>query len=221
VPSAEAHGFASYPWIAGRSMSAADLSPEVISRLAEYCAFRANTFNAGASHRALEEMATHNARELGIECAARLRIERPVICDGHMQPHEWLLTPHGQMLKTDSGSHGDDHFFPGPTDIAWDLAGAIVEWGMNPAQARDFLACYSALSGDNPAARTGDFVTAYALFRCAWCQMAAHAQQSAVERSRLNQTAGFYRKWAEFAGKACNSVTFDCLVSKGYNVGWF
>ena len=29
--------------------------------------------------------------------------------------------------------HGDDHFFPGPTDIAWDLAGTIVEWELAPA----------------------------------------------------------------------------------------
>ncbi len=163
LPTREAHGFASYPWIAGKPMSATDLSAEVISRLAEYCAFRANAFIADVSQKSVEHMAAHNAHELGIECAVRLRVERPVVCDGHMHPHEWLLTPQGRMLKTDSGSHGDDHFFPGPTDIAWDLAGAIVEWEMNPDQARAFLACYTALSGDDAAPRIGDFVTAYAL----------------------------------------------------------
>jgi len=125
-----------------------------------------------------------------------------------MHPHEWLLTPQGRMLKTDSGSHGDDHFFPGPTDIAWDLAGAIVEWEMNPAQARAFLVCYTAMSGDDAGPRIGDFVIAYALFRCAWCHMAGHAQQSAAERSRLHQAAGFYREWTQFAGKAFNSEAF-------------
>ncbi len=208
LPTREAHGFASYPWIAGKPMCTSDLSSEVITRLAEYCAFRGNAFTAVASHSPVEHMAAHNAHELGIECAVSLRIERPVICDGHMQPHEWLLTPQSQMLKTDSGSHGDDHFFPGPTDIAWDLAGAIVEWEMNPDQARAFLACYTALSGDDAAPRIGDFVTAYALFRCAWCHMAGHAQQNAAERSRLDQAAGFYREWTQFTGKAFNSEAF-------------
>jgi hypothetical protein len=198
-PAAETHGFASYPRIGGRPMSAADLSPEVITRLAEYCAFRANAFSAFASSGTVEQMAGHNAQELGIQCAVRLQAERPVICDGHMQPHEWLLTPQGRMLKTDSGSHGDDHFFPGPTDIAWDLAGAIVEWEMNPFHARAFLACYKASSSDDPAPLIGDFVTAYALFRCAWCHMASHALPSTAEKFRLDRAAGFYRKWAQLA----------------------
>ncbi len=208
VPAAEAHGFASYPWIVGRPMSAADLSSEVIARLAEYCAFRRDAFSTAASCSPVDNMAAHNAHELGIECAIRLRMDRPVVCDGRMQPHEWLLTPQGRMLKTDSGSHGDDHFFPGPTDIGWDLAGAIVEWGMNPAQTRAFLTCYRSASGDDPARRIGDFVTAYALFRCAWCHMAGHALQSAEERSRLGQAAGLYREWAQLGGKASKNEAF-------------
>jgi len=47
-----------------------------------------------------------------------------------------------------------------------------------------------------------------ALFRCAWCHMAGHAQQSAAERSRLHQAGGFYREWTQFAGKAFISDSF-------------
>ena len=68
---------------------------------------------------ALQRMAEHNLQELRFDLPVSLRLQRPVIADSRMQPHEWLLTPAGQVLKTDSGSHGDDHFFPGPTDIAW------------------------------------------------------------------------------------------------------
>ena len=43
----------------------------------------------------------------------------------HLAPHEWLRLDDGNVRKTDAIAHGDDHLFPGPTDIAWDLAGAI------------------------------------------------------------------------------------------------
>lgn len=96
------------------------------------------------------------------------------------------------MLKTDSGSHGDDHFFPGASDIAWDLAGAIVEWRMSPAQAETFLAMYRRASGDNAQNRISDYVTAYAIFRSAYCRMAANALQGTEEQPRLEQSAAAY-----------------------------
>src|SRR5262249_60519560 len=120
-------------------MSAEDLSPNVLQSLAEYCAFRLKVLAADVADLSpLEHMTEHNLRELRIDQPVALKIEHPTICDGRMQPHEWLLTEDGRMLKTDSGSHGDDHFFPGPTDIAWDLAGVMVEGRMNPAPP-DFL----------------------------------------------------------------------------------
>jgi hypothetical protein len=51
--------------------------------------------------------------------------------DGRMLPHEWLITEAGYK-KTDALDHHDDHFFPGAQDIAWDLAGAAVEFRMSP-----------------------------------------------------------------------------------------
>jgi hypothetical protein len=193
VPRRESTGFASYSWIAGRPMAAADISPDVIARLAAYCAFRARAFARNLSDlSALERMPEHNARELGLETSLRLRLERPVLADGRMQPHEWLRAGDGRMLKTDSGSHGDDHFFPGATDIAWDLAGAIVEWNMSPAHARAFLEAYRGVSGDDPGPRIGGFITAYALFRCAHCKMAADALRGSEEAPRLERAAALY-----------------------------
>ncbi len=57
---------------------------------------------------------------------------RPAVAvDGRMLPQEWLWTEQG-VLKCDGIDHHDDHFWPGTQDIAWDLAGAVVEWGMDP-----------------------------------------------------------------------------------------
>jgi hypothetical protein len=129
---------------------------------------------------------------MGVELDIRLKLERPVIADGRMHPHEWLRTSDGQVLKADSGSHGDDHFYPGPTDIAWDLAGAIVEWRMRPAQTRFFLEAYRRSSGDNAVSRIDDFVTAYVTFRRAYCLMAANAVHGSEEQGRLERAAAGY-----------------------------
>ena len=193
-PRNESDGFISYPWLSARPMSAADLNEDVIRRLAEYCAFRANAFAAdSADLHGLQQMAAHNLQQLGIDVQVSLQLDRPVIVDGRMQPHEWLLTVNCNMLKTDSGSHGDDHFFPGPTDIAWDLAGAIVEWRMNRQQTHVFLESYCLLSGDNPAGRINDFVVAYTTFRAAYCLMAANALHGSEEQRRMEKAAAIYR----------------------------
>jgi hypothetical protein len=169
----------------------------VLARMAEYCAFRLRNFRIElAELNALQQVAEHNLREVGLNSPIELRLEHPVIADGRMQPHEWLMTQEGRLLKTDSGSHGDDHFFPGPTDIAWDLAGAIVEWRMNEQQARDFLDRYRCASGDEPFARINGFIRAYAVFRAAYCLMAENAMKGSEEATRLQRTAEKYKEMA-------------------------
>jgi hypothetical protein len=192
-PRAESHGFASYEWLNGRPMSRSDASANVLSRLAEYCAFRARAFPCEISDlSALEEMAGHNSQELGFSTSAKLELARPVIADGRMQPHEWLLNSDGKVVKTDCGSHGEDHFFPGPTDIGWDLAGAIVEWKMDGEQRDFFLDTYRRASGDDASGRIEGFITAYRVFRCAWCLMAANAMRGTDEQARLQRAAADY-----------------------------
>ncbi len=193
MPRREGDGFVSYHWLDGRPMIADDLSHDVIARLAEYCAFRSKALPASiADLRLLQEMAEHNLRQLGLDLPVSLKLERPVVADGRMQPHEWMLASNGELLKTDCGSHGDDHFYPGPTDIAWDLAGAIVEWRMSAEHAADFMDRYQALSGDNAHARVSDFIRAYAVFRWAYCSMAANAMKGSPEEQRLERAAAGY-----------------------------
>lgn len=197
MPRRESDGFASYPWIDGQSLAAGNLSPAILARIAEYCAFRLRTFRVSpAELNALQQMAEHNLRELGLDSMIELRLEHPVIADGSMQPYEWLMTAEGCLLKTDSGSHGDDHFFPGPTDIAWDLAGAIVEWHMNEQQTKEFMDRYRCTSGDDPSARINGFIKAYAVFRAAFCLMAANAMAGSDEETRLRGAAEEYKEMA-------------------------
>jgi hypothetical protein len=217
APRRESDGFVSYPWscyqqhsdscMNARPMSASDLSQSVLERLAEYCAFRLRAFATELFDlNALQEMAEHNLRELGFEVSVDLRLEHPVIADARMQPHEWLLMKDGQMLKTDSGSHGDDHFFPGPTDVAWDLAGAIVEWRMSEQQARAFLDLYRRASGDDASGRIDSFIRAYAVFRAAYCMMAANALSGTEEQARLDHAAAGYKAVLTQIMAQCHAV---------------
>jgi len=197
-------GFACYRWLQGRPMRSSDLTEQALDRLACYCAFRAKAFAAGeAEIGAVQRMAEHNLDQMGFDLPLKLRLEKPIIPDCRMQPHEWLLTADGQMVKADSGSHGDDHFFPGPTDIAWDLAGAIVEWKMDPGQAQFFLDSYRRASGDDPKPRIKDFAVAYTAFRSGYCLMAANAMNDSQEKERLERTAHEYLAQLSFdtAGK--------------------
>ncbi len=194
MPRAESDGFVSYPWIEGRPLSASDLSSEILVRLAEYCAFRLQAFSLELGDiTGLKQMADHNLRELGLDLRVELCLKHPVIVDGRMQPHEWLLSAEGKLLKTDSSSHGDDHFFPGPTDIAWDLAGAIIEWQMNEYQTTEFLDRYHRFSGDDASARIEGFIKSYAVFRLAYYLMAANAMNGSDEQTRLQRAATGYR----------------------------
>ena len=117
-----------------------------------------------------------------------------VVTDGRMQPHEWRLTPHGHFLKTDATSHGDDHFFPGPCHIAWDVAGMAVEWDLS-RDAVDYLACkFERLSGLNIRCKLPTFVLAYSVFRLSYLQMALTSTQDSFEIHRLRIACEGYRR---------------------------
>lgn len=203
----EPNGFASSDWLRGRPMRPSDLNEASIRRLASYCAFRACSFAADLCDlTSLQQMTDYNLQQLAVPASPALRLERPVIADSRMQPHEWLLMPDGEMLKTDSGSHGDDHFFPGPTDIAWDLAGAIVEWQMDEAQAEAFLGRYTRLSGDHAEDRIKDFIAAYSIFRAGYCLMAGNALFGTEEERRLIVAADRYRAYLAVGEAMANTI---------------
>ena len=203
-PREEGDGFVSYPRLSGRPLHVSDCGASLLVRLADYCAVRASTFPAKAPVAGeIDAMVRANfLAEFGRERGGGepLEILRPIFADGRMMPHEWVRAPSGDILKVDAVSHGDDHFFPGPTDIAWDLAGAIVEWRMNREARRLFLARYEHASGDRAEARLPAYLVAYTLFRLAYSKMAAEAVGDSDEAPRLR---GDYRRYrailSEFA----------------------
>jgi hypothetical protein len=190
-------GFAAYEVIDGRPLGRAEIAcSALVDRLAAYCAFRAAVFPApDADTRELAEMARHNEEQLtGRARELDLAIERPVIADGRLHPHEWILARDGRVLKVDAAAHGDDHGFPGPTDIAWDLASAVVDWELEGAARAALCARYARLSGDRVEARLAAFERAYLLAQAARCKMAAGSLAGSAEASRLTREYGRYRR---------------------------
>ena len=205
-------GLSAYRFISGKPLTRSDLSVSVIERMAGYCAVRA--FDCKTSRPAqadIAEMVRHNLRQdlnLTWQPAAEVFASSAcVVTDSRMQPEEWIGTPDGEMLKVDAGTHGDDHFFPGPIDIAWDLAGAIVEWDLSEDAEQLLVAEYDRLSGDNPRKRLPAFVIAYTVFRLAYCKMAQVAGQDSVETHRWQKAYKFYSKRLnrEFGRVGCPS----------------
>ena len=200
LPHAREEGFGVYRMVRGRTLTATDVNASVIQRLADYCAFRAKAFAAESPEMSsLQNMLRFNVmEEFGIELPAErltFEVRKPVLADGRMLSHKWIDSD-GALLKVDTASHGDDHFFPGPTDIAWDLAGAIVEWELEPDAASYLVERYQVAALDDVKDRLPTYLLAYAIFRMGYCKMATASMRGAEEESRLRRDYLRYRRLA-------------------------
>ncbi len=194
-------GMIAYPVLQGRILQKSDFTQEVLQRVADYCAFRASDFRmTSAPGSQLPEMVTFNMQhEFGREPsvnAQALCSSTPILADGRMQLHEWIIDRNVVLKKVDGCTHGDDHFFPGPTDIAWDLAGVIVEWELDRTATEFFISEYKRRTGDDVRPRLAPFLLAYAIFRMGYCKMALSSVVGTPEYVRLQQAATSYRNFA-------------------------
>jgi hypothetical protein len=190
------NGMTEYAVVQGEIQTASSISTELLDRIAAYCAFRAGELAVGCNSRnQLEEMTRFNfrqetGRDLEIPVGS-LGTSHAVLCDSRMQPHKWVTSEHG-IFKVDGCAHGDDHFCPGPTDIAWDLAGAIIEWDMDCAAEDYLLARFRDRTG-RPTSNVAYFLLAYSTFRMAYCKMAMLGTQDEGEKPRLQRACEYYQ----------------------------
>ncbi|MCW5979476.1 MAG: hypothetical protein KIT09_15470 [Bryobacteraceae bacterium] len=176
-----ADGFLIGEHLQGSPLEGREVDERLLDHFARYLAFRARLAAASgaASFDDLLELIEVNCREAGLE-PPRLDAYRalvagapPVMVDGRMQPHEWVRTVKG-ILKTDAVDHHRDHFFPGCQDIAWDVAGAVAEFALDPEAGIYLVESYAALSNDRTLPRRLPFFTiAYLAFRLGYATMAS------------------------------------------------
>ncbi|HVJ94060.1 MAG TPA: hypothetical protein VM580_29930 [Labilithrix sp.] len=196
-PYDEGDGWASYAWC-GRPLARNDLEIGLIEHIARYCARRPSLCPPVSAESDLEPIVARNVELLLGHLPApaiaegALTIERIATPDGRLEPHEWLRLNDGSVRKTDAIAHGDDDLFPGPTDIAWDLAGAIIEWEMDRAMRAHFLTAYRRASGDDATNRIDAWIVAYAAVRGALSLFALETA-SPSESPRLAREVMRYR----------------------------
>jgi hypothetical protein len=187
-------GFLLERWTPGAPLDLARDRMAFLAHLARYLRFRATRFpapqGAGAAPGELCEMARVNASGLcgpahGAQAQARVRSLarlplRPAYVDARLHAWEWLRTPDG-FIKTDAIDHAEAHDLIGCQDIAWDVAGAAVEFDLSPAE----VAALGQAAGATPAA-VDAFRVAYAAFQGGLWAMAADA---AADDERPHLTA--------------------------------
>lgn len=191
------NGFLRTSFVEGRPLSGLrDVTPALLDTMARYLAHLRAHF-ASPHPAPFDELAEMVRINTGYEAPEELR---PALCDapavaidGRMLPHEWILTAEGYQ-KTDAVDHHDDHFFPGCQDIAWDIAGASLEFGMDPAPLAEK---YAALSGDRGIGRRLPFyMRAYAAWHLGYATLAATATAGTPEAARFQQLAARYARAA-------------------------
>ncbi len=192
-------GFGCYEFVAGRHLEVRDLNDELLERVAKYCNFRARHFACETPGSELESMVRFNwLNEFGAELESdiRMQIVRPTVTDSRMGFHEWRLRADGRVVKVDASTDGDGHFFPGPCDIAWDLAGTIVEWELSEGQADCLLNAYEHTSGDAAQERIPYYLIAYPTMRMAYARMAARTMGGTPEEPLFMREYERYRRHA-------------------------
>ncbi|CAA9380711.1 MAG: hypothetical protein AVDCRST_MAG64-626, partial [uncultured Phycisphaerae bacterium] len=129
----------------------------------------------------------------------------PAYGDGRLAPHEWLRTSDGRLLKTDCVGHDADHTLVGRQPVAWDVAGAMVEWGLDESSARPLLDGFRAAGGRvAPLPALSIYVAAYAAFRVGMCSMcAAMCGHDPAEQARLRTAEESYKGQLTAALSTC------------------
>jgi hypothetical protein len=144
------HGFLVQQWVDGVPLDT--MCPDrsrLIEAIGQYLGFRAHSLpamNQGASLPELFAMAIFNIGQAsGDEAAARVKTMlgeaarfdstlRPVDTDNRLHSWEWLIAPDGHFIKIDALDHSSAHDLIGCQDIAWDVAGASVEFDLSPQE---------------------------------------------------------------------------------------
>lgn len=129
-------GFLEQRFARGRPARRQELDGRLLAHAARYLAWRGRRF---ALDEAADPTPLQMLQEANLGSAAPAPpAARAVLLDNRLAPHEWLRAADG-WLKTDAVDHADDHFFPGPHDLAWDVAGFVVEFELPRAAAADFV----------------------------------------------------------------------------------
>jgi hypothetical protein len=195
------HGFLVEEWLEEAEPLPSGVKP--LTEVARYIGMRAKLLparpDAGASLDTLFEMAVRNIGlamgEAAVEALGEWRgripaLERRVFryeTDSRLDRHEWLTMPDGRLLKSDAVDHCEAHDLIGCQDVAWDVAGASVEFDLDPSETAYVAAEVGRYAGHVVDPELLEFLTlAYLAFRIGQTVLGAElASTCAADRRRL------------------------------------
>jgi hypothetical protein len=204
------HGFLIERWVAeARALDPHAFDRErLIHHLGRYLGFRARHLPAarpGASPETLWTMAARNAGLVFGDQAARAldrwkarlpglaRHVRPIRGDNRLHAWEWLVVE-GRLIKSDALDHHAAHDLVGCQDLAWDIAGATIEFGLRTEECDRLCAVAEREAGQALVPKLIDFLKiAYLGFQLGSYVLAARANaHEPGEAMRLRAQAGRY-----------------------------
>ena len=209
-PKSFADGFLGTEFVRGRSLHARRRDPEAIAHAAGYVAWLGRNARTGAALTG-DELVPMILRNVGLSLGQaglsrlggleswrrRLAGAPAVAIDGRLAPHEWVRSDAktgSRLYKTDALDHHDDHFLPGDTDIAWDVAGFTAEWSLDDATASDFARTVAdAASDPGLTLRLPFYETAYLAFRTGWTHLSASTMTAGPDRRGLERQKARYQ----------------------------
>lgn len=204
-PVALAHGFLIERWLD----DAQPLSPgeNPITEIGRYIGMRARLLPAmrgsGATAPELLAMirrnvAVESGREPALDTFSRRvdDLERRIVrvrTDNKLDRQEWLRTSGGALIKTDPLDHHQAHDLIGCQDVAWDVAGAVVEFGLDGDAAASLIAMVEE-SGGRAVDRDllSFYRIAYPAFRLGQARLAQASISDPHEHARLDAVVDRY-----------------------------
>lgn len=201
------HGFLVERWLADGAPLARDDKP--VRQIGHYLGTRARLLPAardsGASADELLRMIRRNASlEFGDGAAQVLdswaldtaEMERRMVrvrTDSKLDRHEWVRTRAGALLKTDALDHHQGHDLVGCQDLAWDVAGAEVEFGLDDEEAGRLRGAAEQSAGRALDGRLIGFCRlAYLAFRMGQARLAETMISDAGEHGRIRRLGNRY-----------------------------
>jgi hypothetical protein len=202
-------GFLERRWTIGTPLRQSAATPASVDRMGDYLAAIGKSFRTEGAARVddVVEMIRINVKEaagaetfdaLARPLTAAARFDEPAVAlDGRMLPHEWIAAD-GPLIKIDAIDHHADDFFPGCRDIAWDVAGAIVEFSMTEAAAAALVRRYRRASGDAAIdSRIAFYRLAYLAYRVGYAALAAETLRGTDDGARFAALTARYRRSLE------------------------
>jgi hypothetical protein len=197
------HGFLIERWHDEAAPLAADDKP--LCAIASYFGTRARLLGSahcdGASIRELYAMAQRNVSlALGSDAASALERWQSQLdaldgrflrfsTDNKLDRHEWVRLDDGRLLKADALDHHSAHDLIGAQDLAWDVAGASIEFGLDSAETAWLAAEVGRSAGRLVDRELLEFLTvAYLTFRLGQARLSIDmCSDNAAEVERLTE----------------------------------